>query len=121
MMNYNEYNEVINGENTYEYISKELLDGKSIGIGWTDEMYTHLDLVFKLGLDDKHGIFQRGIRQDYLFVGIMSYTCYAFRVDEIKMGSYIQDKLRLENECGDKLAELINNVIKRIIEVRSNE
>lgn len=121
-MDFNEYQEVINGEKTYKFISKMLLLNQTIGIGWTDGDSTHLDIVFKLGLDNKLGIFQRGIKSDYLFVSIIDHTSYGFVPNSIKDGSYIQDKLRMNNDCGDKLAELINGIIKFLNESgESNE
>lgn len=35
-MNFDEYNEVINGDDTYQTIAKELKDNKAVIIGWTD-------------------------------------------------------------------------------------
>lgn len=114
-MNYNKYNEVINGTETYKGIATGLLDNKTIGIGWTDEDSTHLDIIFKLGLNMKSGCFQRGIKANYLFVSIIDHTSYGFVPDSIKDGSYIQEKLRINNDCGNKLAELINGIILEII------
>lgn len=113
-MNYDNYYEVINGERTYKVIANRLKNGETIGIGWTDEDKTHLDIIFKLGLDHKEGIFQRGIKSNYLFVSIIDHTSYAFVPDSIKEGTYIQSKLRMENSCGDKVAELINGIIKEL-------
>lgn len=110
IMNYNKYNEVINGEETYKGIAEELVNGNAIGIGWTDEILTHLDIIFKLCIV-KHGNFQRGLRWNNLYVSIIDHTSYAFNVDDIKLGTYIQEKIRMNNECGDKVAELINGVI----------
>lgn len=111
-MNNNEYGEIINGDRTYQEIAKRLLNSETVGIGWTDEDFTHFDIIFKLGLDCKYGDFQRGIRREYLFVGIIDHTFYGFRPDSIKEGNYIQEKLRMNNSCGDKVAELINGIIK---------
>lgn len=113
-MNYDKYNEVINGELTYNFIATELKMGNAIGIGWTDEDSTHFDIVFKLGIN-KFGDFQRGIRSNYLFVSIIGHTSYAFVPDSIKEGNYIQEKLRMNNFCGDKLKELINGIIGELI------
>ena len=113
-MNYGKYNEVINGELTYNFIATELKMGNAIGIGWTDEDTTHFDIVFKLGID-KFGDFQRGIRSNYLFVSIIDHTSYAFVPDSIKEGNYVQEKLRMNNSCGDKLKELINGIIGELI------
>lgn len=109
-MNYDKYNEVINGKNTYKEIAKLLQENDTIGIGWTDEDSTHLDIIFKLGIL-KFGSFQRGIKANYLYVSIIDHTSYAFVPETTKDGSYIQEKLRLNNDCGDKLAELINGII----------
>ena len=111
-MNNNEYGEIINGDRTYQTIANRLLEGDTVGIGWTDEDFTHFDIIFKLGLNCKSGDFQRGIRMYDLFVGIVDYTFYGFSTDSIKEGNYIQEKLRMNNSCGDKVAELINGIIK---------
>lgn len=74
-------------------------------------MSTHLDIIFKLGLDTKCGNFQRGIKRSDLFVSIIDWTSYGFSPNDIKLGNYIQEKLRMNNETGDKLAELINGII----------
>ena len=111
MMNINEYLEIINGNGTYETIAKELLQNKTVGIGWTDEEYTHFDIIFKLGLDVKEGSFQRGIKKEYLFVSIIDHTSYGFVPNTIKEVGYITEKLGLHN---DKLSELINGVISSL-------
>ena len=49
-MNYNEYREVINGEETYKGIAQRLKENKLVGIGWTDSECTHLDILFKLAI-----------------------------------------------------------------------
>lgn len=111
-MNINEYGEVINGEYTYKIIADKLKQGETVGIGWTDEDSTHLDIIFKLGLDVKYGMFQRGIRSHYLFVSIIAHTSYGFCVENgVKLGGYIQEKLRMNDICGDRLSELINGII----------
>ena len=111
-MNNNEYGEIINGDRTYQTIANRLLEGDTVGIGWTDEDFTHLDIIFKLGLDCKCGDFQRGIKQFDLFVSIIGHTSYGFLPNTIKEGGYIQEKLRMNNSCGNKVAELINGIIK---------
>lgn len=113
-MNYNEYREVINGQETFNFIAQKLLNNETIGIGWTDSDSTHLDIIFKLGLDYKFGDFQRGIKGDYLFVSIIDHTSYAFIPNNEKLGGYIQEKLRFNNDCGNKLAELVNGIIKSL-------
>ena len=108
-MNNNNYGEIINGEETYKAIANRLLNNETVGIGWSDEEYTHFDIIFKLGLDCKVGDFQRGIRRDYLFVGIIGHAFYGFVPDTLKETGYITEKIGFRN---DKLSELINGIIK---------
>lgn len=51
-MNFDKYNEVINGEITYKKIASDLLKLFSVGIGWTDENGTHLDIILILEIID---------------------------------------------------------------------
>lgn len=108
---YDGYGEVLNGKATYRGIAKLLKGGKTVGIGWTDMLGTHLDIIFKLGLDVKFGNFQRGIQAFDLFVSIIGFTSYGFKTDSIKEGTYIQEKLDMRDETGDELANLINGII----------
>ena len=112
-MNVDEYGEVINGKDTYFAIAKNLMEGKSVGIGWTDEDSTHFDIIFTLGIT-KYGMFQGGIKANDLFVSIIGWSSYGFRTDDIKLGGYIQEKLRLSNYdiTGEKVKELVNGVIE---------
>lgn len=112
-MNMNKYGEIINGEDTYFAITKHLIKGESVGIGWTDEYSTHFDIIFTLGIN-KYGLFQGGIKFDDLFVSIIGWSSYGFSTDGIKLGGYIQEKLRLSNYdiIGEKVKELINGVIE---------
>lgn len=110
-MDMDKYEEITSGPLTCIAIATQIYEGKTVGIGWTDEEGTHLDLVFKLGLDEKHGYFQRGIKKEDLFIGIIGHNFYGFNSDSIKEGTYIQEKLMLGDVTGDKLAELINGII----------
>ena len=112
-MNYDNYGQIINGKETYKGIALRLKENKMVGIGWTDSQGTHLDILFKLEFD-KFGDFQRGIRANYLVVSIIDHISYAFSPDDIKLGTYIEEKLRMNNSCGDKIAELINGIIKEL-------
>ena len=120
-MNVDEYGEVINGEDTYFEIAKHLMEGESVGIGWTDEDSTHFDIIFTLGIT-KYGMFQGGIKADDLFVSILHWSSYGFRTDGIKLGGYIQEKLRLSDYdvTGEKVKELINGVIECLNKERAN-
>ena len=120
-MNVDEYGEVINGEDTYFEIAKHLMEGESVGIGWTDEDSTHFDIIFTLGIA-KYGLFQGGIKADDLFVSIIGWSSYGFKTDGVKLGGYIQEKLRLSNYdiTGEKVKELVNGVIECLNKERAN-
>lgn len=115
-----EYGEIINSQETYKKIAEELLNDQAVGIGWTDEKITHFDIVFKLGIS-KYGIFQRGIKANYLYVSIIDYTSYAFKPDTTKHESYIKEKLRMDNSAGDKIAELINGIIIELVKTKESD
>lgn len=109
-MKQNEYGEIINDEYNYRIIASNLMKGNTVGIGWSDEESTHLDIIFKLGIT-KHGYFQRGLQEDYLYVSIIDHNSYGFRTDIVDKKNYIQEKLRIKGDCGDRLAQLINGII----------
>lgn len=112
-MNINKYGEVINSKDTYFAIAKHLIKGESVGIGWTDEDSTHFDIIFTLGIK-KYGLFQGGIKANDLFVSILHWSSYGFNTDGVKLGGYIQEKLRLSDYdiTGEKVKELVNGVIE---------
>ena len=115
-MNKDEYGEIVNGYDTVIEISKRLKEGQSVIIGWTDEKYTHLDLLFNYN-SYKEGILQRGLRGSELFVSIIGLGAFGFDVKdrEIYKG-YILEKLNIRGEpTTSKLAELVNGVIKELI------
>lgn len=115
-MNKDEYGEITNGTYTYKEIANKLKEGQAVIIGWTDEKYTHLDLLFNYKLH-KEGMLQRGLRGNELYVSIISLGAFGFDVKdrEIHEG-YISEKLNIHGEpTVSKLAELINSVIKELI------
>lgn len=115
-MNKDEFGEIINGDMTYTEISKRLKEGQSVIIGWTDERYTHLDLLFNYKTY-REGMLQRGLRGNELYISIISLGAFGFDVKdrEIHKG-YISEKLNIRGEPTiSKLAELINGIIKELI------
>ena len=125
-MNFDSWNEVINGDYTYEKIAKELLETGKCIIGWTDQRYDHRDILFTYKPKHLGGDLQRGLRWCYLYVSIMDHSCMGFLIedetDNTKHSGYIKEKLRLhDNSCDDKIADLINGVIKNIDELRGED
>ena len=114
-MNYDVYNEVINGSDTYKKIAKDLLDTGKCIIGWTDQRYDHRDILFTYK-PKQYGNLQRGLKWCYLYISIMDYASMGFliemRTNNKKDKGYIMEKLRLhDNECDNKICELVNGVI----------
>lgn len=114
-MNIDSYGEVINGENTYKEIADNLRAGKSVIIGWTDEKYTHLDLLFNYHTL-KEGTLQRGLRGNELYISIIGMGAFGFDTNNNdKAEGYIEEKLNIHGEpTVTKITELINNIIKRL-------
>lgn len=115
-MNFDNYNEVINGEETYKRIAETLVSEKSCIIGWTDEEYDHRDILFTYRPKHLGGTLQRGLRWCYLYVSIMGQYSMGFLIennrDNRKHSSYIKEKLMLnDNHCDNKICELVNGVI----------
>lgn len=120
-MNFDEYGEVINGEDTYREIADLLTDisglagRKPVIIGWTDGKGTHFDILFVLGAE-KFGTIQGGIRGSDLFVSIMRWGAFGFCVDHKDTDAgYYEEKLGNRGTFGptaEPLAELINGVKK---------
>ena len=125
-MNFDGYNEVINGNETYKGIAEELSrTGKCI-IGWTDGGYDHRDIMFVYRPKPLGGTLQRGLKWCYLYISIMDHSSMGFLIeaegDNTKHEGYIKEKLRLhDNDCDDKICELINGVIRELDVIRDTQ
>lgn len=118
-MSYNkdEYDEVINGEDTYISIAEEL-PTRSVLVGWTDGEGTHFDILFTLYALRFGSQIQGGINPATdLFVSIMRRGAFAFDPSNTDThAGYYAEKLGggLGTECGEKVAELINGVKRHL-------
>lgn len=116
-MNKDEYGEIINGIHTYVEIADKLKNNGSVIIGWTDEKYTHLDILFTYGAYKENGnILQRGLRSNDLFVSLISIGSFGFKITkQEKDNGYIAEKLNLmEEPTLIKFTELLNGVIREL-------
>lgn len=109
------YDQVINGTETYNAIAVELISTGKCIIGWTDQDYDHRDILFTYKPKHLGGSLQRGLRWCYLYVSIMDFCSMGFLIedhsDNTKSNGYIIEKLRLcDNHCDLKICELINGV-----------
>lgn len=114
-MNYNEYGEVINGEDTYKGIAEEL-SKNAVLVGWTDQNGTHLDILFTLNALVYGTNIQGGVKKTDLFVSIMRLGAFGFDPNEKETHSgYYNEKLGTRDTLGptaDHLADLVNGVKK---------
>lgn len=110
-----EYGEIINSEETYEDIADILKWHGSVLIGWTDDLYTHYDILF-LYKTQFYGLnIQGGIKSNDLFITIMRKGAFGFKIDSKKTSGYVAEKLNIsDDETGEKLTELINGVIGKL-------
>ena len=115
LLNMNQYSEVINGNNTYKSIAMCLLENHSIFIGWTDNVFTHYDILFTYGVVGNGG-YQRGLKTTDLFVSIMSIGSFGFKTDSFKDPGYVAEKLfnGREDSTIKCVTELINGIIKEM-------
>lgn len=115
-MDRDKYGEIINGICTYTEIVNKLKNGQSVIIGWTDERYTHLDLLFNYKTY-REGMLQRGLRGNELFISIIGIGAFGFDIKDREISSgYISEKLNIHGEpTTSKLAELINGIMKELI------
>ena len=116
-LNFDEFRQVTNGEDTYNAIASELVMNGSCIVGWTDQRDTHWDVLFTVS-PKSYGALQGGIYgRGYLYVSIMRRSCFAFRIDhsEDRFPSYLAEKLSEEEGPSiEALTELVNGVMRKI-------
>lgn len=112
---YDEWGEVINSEQTYDSLAKVLKKDGAVVFGWTDGDVTHFDVVLTLN-PKQFGSLQGGQRGSTdLFVGVRGFGCFGFdRYAPDTHWHYIEQKLggRFGHVTGLAFAELINGVKK---------
>ena len=112
-----EWQQVVNGEDSYDAIAEQLIVNGSCIAAWTDRKNIHYDVLFTMS-PASFGYLQWGIRgYGYLYVSVMRRGCFAFRMDrnEDLFPSYVGEKLSEDEGASlDALTELINGVMKRI-------
>ena len=116
--NFDDWNQVKNGPDTYKAIALKLTEHKCCVIGWSDNHYTHHDVLFVLS-PPRFGYLAGGIRgHNDLFVSLMKRGSFAFAVTsptEALHPGYIAEKLKENNdETMQALGELINGVMREI-------
>lgn len=109
-MDCDKYGEIINGSKTYKTIAEDLQNGHSVLIGWTDEEFSHYDVLFHYTVKFYGTNIQHGIKPYYLYVSIIGIGAMGFIPDTEKSSDYIQEKFRMTSDC-TKLTELINGII----------
>lgn len=115
-MNYDNFEEVINGPETYARIAEIINRDGSVLIGWTDGDMTHLDILFTSGVTG-FGHFQGGVNPSDIFVSIMRKGAFGFESNSADThAGYYNEKLGGGmGSTAEKLAELINEVKKLLV------
>lgn len=116
-MNRNEYDEIVNGEETYKKIAGLLSERIPVFIGWTDDKSTHYDILLT-SVAKSFGVRQSGLKATDLFVSVMRIGAFGFKTDSLKEPGYVAEKLfrgRLD-ESVESLTELINGIIRELEE-----
>ena len=115
MVNFDDWQEVINGPDTYAQLAADLRERGAVIVGWTDQHATHYDILLTL-YPRQHGSLQGGMRaHSDLFVSIMRKGCFGF--DIAGHGplhpAYIEEKLGsgASGPTAQAIADLVNGVI----------
>ena len=115
-MNYDEYNEVINGEDTYKGIAEALHEDKGCLVGWTDQNGTHFDILFVLITRIEGSNIQGGIGWGDLFVSIMRKGAFGFEIKNTDTHpGYYDEKLGGIGSSAVEFAELVNGIKKELL------
>lgn len=121
--NFDAWNQVQNGPDTYKAIAAQLIEHQCCVIGWSDNRYTHHDVLFVLS-PRKFGRLYNGIKADKdLFVSLMKRGSFGFALTsptENLHPGYIAHKLGENNdETMQALGELINGIMREIWSAQS--
>lgn len=116
--NLDDYGVVVNGTETYKFLSQVLLTGQTVLIAWTDERGTMFDIVLSYGaFDVGAGNHQHGTKARDLFVSIIGLGSFSFESkypSNVSPG-YISEKLRIGNlPTSAAIAELLTGIISSI-------
>lgn len=122
---YDEYGEIINCEEAFTSIALLLATVQTVLIGWTDQAGTHFDILLTNKANFMRAGFQGGIKPTDLFVSIMRLGAFSFKKQSLAEGlhpNYIGEKLHLGGGItAEKLAELLQGVCKKLIQMESEE
>jgi len=117
LVDQDEYETVINSEETYKGLAANLRIGNTIVFAWTDQEGTQLDILMNARAL-QYGRLQRGMNAATdLFVAVSHFGMFGFELNGTeKFPSYVGEKLNLGgiNTTTEKLAELINGVCREL-------
>jgi len=116
-----EFSEITNSSDTYEWIADRLFLEGSVLVGWTDELGSHFDILFTsfpTTFVTNTMTFQGGIKSSDLYISIMRIGAFSFDVLNENFDthpSYYAEKLKMDDgPTTRKLADLINGVRKSL-------
>lgn len=115
-MDTDSWGEIINGPNTFEEVARELHQGRTVALGWTDGRCTHHDL-FLSRHPVLHGLLQ-GVHPsaqqstNLLLVSVQRVGAFAFVLDGSELfPDYVGEKLNIRGDTAVALAALLNGII----------
>src|SRR5258708_293910 len=116
VLDHDEYETVLNGENTYKGLAGWLFEYHTAIFAWTDQEGTQLDILMAYN-PLQYGHLQRGMSASTdLFVAVSSFGMFGFELNgNEKNAGYVGEKLGLgTNVTTEKLAELINGICREL-------
>lgn len=118
MIRQDEFDTVLNHDETYAVLAAVLRTDFCVVFAWTDGHGTQLDILMACN-PIQYGHLQRGMRSTTdLFVAVSSFGMFGFEINDLeKHPSYVGEKLNLggHNDMTAELAALINGVIKELL------
>lgn len=117
-VNYDDWQEVVNGPDTFAQLASDLRERGAVIVGWTDLHHTHHDVLLTL-CPRQYGSLQGGLRgRSDLFVSVMRRGCFGFDISSTAPlhPGYVGEKLG-DNENSPTviaLAGLISGVIEAL-------
>lgn len=118
MIKLDEYDTVLNHNDTFETLAAILRTDNSVVFAWTDEQGTQLDILMVIK-PIQFGHLQGGMSTNTdLFVGVSRFGMFGFELNGLeKYPTYVGEKLGLGKETNPttaELAALINGVCREL-------
>lgn len=111
MLTKDEYGQVHNSPETYEYLAAKIGWGTGAPqiFEWVDERMSRFTVLLYLAQNPA------ALAQRYLYVGVERKSFYGFPIDSYLHPNYVSEKLDLALGSAEPLADLLNGVLDQFI------